>query len=54
MKNARFLEQVKCFIKQDCGDSIDNNENEIREEESPLETETQGFHPFDIDEVFAN
>lgn len=53
MKNSSFLEQVKCIIKHDC-DNLKDQENEVREEETQTETMTQGFHPFDIDEVFAN
>lgn len=51
MKNTSLLDQVKCIIRE-C-DSI-TNETEIREEENPTETMTEGFHPFDIDQIFAN
>lgn len=52
MKNTNFLDQVKCIIR-DC-DSASDEPIEIREEEVSTETLTAEFHPFDIDQVFAN
>lgn len=56
MKNTSFFEQVKCIIR-DC-DRVEEPKSEIQAEEietkSEAESSSQGFQPFDIDEVFAN
>lgn len=55
MKNTNFFEQVKCIIKSDCDSDMDNKvEIQQEETETPTENLTEGFHPFDIDEIFAN
>jgi hypothetical protein len=53
MKNTNLLSQLKCIIKSDC-DAVEQYKTESYEEEAQAENVEPHFHPFDIDEVFAN
>lgn len=52
-KNKTAIGHLICLITSDCQDETAQN-IEIREEETQTENLVQGFHPFDLDDVFVN
>ena len=59
MKNISFFDQMKCFLREECIKSIDQ-ETKAKEEEIPTENQKPktvsklNYQLIDIDKVFAN
>ena len=53
MKNTSFFEKVKCIVSNECHSDREYI-NEDHQQEIQTESIEESFHPFDIDDVFAN
>lgn len=53
MKNKTALGHLICMITSDCQEETEQA-IEIREENIQTENLVEGFHPFDLDDVFVN